>query len=112
VANKRRMAMHEGSRTINELPLRSSSKVATIQEPGDVKARRNLTLVRARKDLNRATARRIVDNEADELLTRLRAAVEDAEEAKALTAIASWSGSEREDALRLSLQQLKEAAVL
>jgi len=56
--------------------------------------------------------RRVVDNEADELLSRLNAAVEDVEEARVLTVIAHWSGSEREDALRLSLQQLKAAAVV
>jgi hypothetical protein len=53
-----------------------------------------------------------VENEADELLPRVHAAAEDAEQLKLLLAMARWSNSEKEDSLRLSLKKLEAAAAV
>ena len=104
--------MPRGSRAFGQPPSRLNSRIASIQGRSKAGGSHDSTLIQARKDMNRATMRRVVENEADELLARLSAAVEDAEEARTLAVIAHWSGSEREDALRLSLQQLKAATVV
>jgi hypothetical protein len=51
-----------------------------------------------------------VENETPELLTGLRAATERANEGQEILAMAKWSGSEYEDALRLSLKRLEDTA--
>lgn len=75
--------------------------LAVPQDPG---------LIRSRQEHDRAMVQRIVENEGAELLPRLAEAARDAEQAQFLLSMALWSGSDHEDALRLSLRKLAASA--
>lgn len=86
------------------------SEVPSIGSRADLRLSQDPALARHRKDLDRRTVRRIVDVEADELIPEAVTVARTIEQLKKLTAMAGWSGSEREDALRLTLRRLEEAA--
>ncbi len=95
--------------TIKQLD-REPEPVASIQGRSDLAGARDPILARNRRDLNRATARRITENETAELLPRMEAAIEAAKEAKQLVALGEWAGIPRPDnSLRRALSDLAEA---
>lgn len=99
-----------GSPTPVKQPPSPSPEVQRVPGISDLTQSREAALARDRKKMNKDAARRIVDNEARDLLAEIRAATKSAKEGKEILAMATWSGSEREDALRLSLRELEAAA--
>lgn len=104
--------MPGGDAPIPQLQPNPRSQVTSIHEKADLRESRDPAFVHHRKDLDKATVRRIVENEAAELLPHIRKAIDEAEQLKQLVAMASWSSSEKEDSLRLSLKKLEAAATL
>lgn len=68
------------------------------------------TLAQCRREYDEATLRRIVNNEAAELLPKIHGVMKDVERLNSILAIAKLSGSSREDSIRLSLAKLAELA--